>query len=627
MDEGKEEAGLAEQESYWREVFDSQTEACCIFSLDGTLHDCNEAYAQLVGYTKKELLRKGWLELTPEGYRHEGHKYLSAIMAGQTVRFEKAYIHRNGHHIPIMISYRLLMRRPGWEKDRLVATCIDLSEVKAREAELRRARSFVEQISELEELIGHIRSGRLDVRLHGTGEHDSRGLLDAVNTLLEETLSLMDYSRHLLRQLARGEIVQDVTPVTSGVALEIQGIFNETIASLQVMIHGIIETAAAIDGAGRALVARQGELAERSSRESASIEAISASVEELSTAVSQGARNAEETLGMATMVAEKTLGGRQIAERVMQLVMDVAGEARQAGLISQAIQEIAFTTNILSLNAAIEAARAGSAGRSFAVVAAEIRKLATNAGREARGTERLLQTLVQGMEQGEQGLGHVTREIGDITALMGRVADRARDMARSAAEQDGSLGEIARGITVVEQSLSGNAALAQDILEASRTLEHHTEVLLAAMGHFQLGGIAPGQGHRGDDAAIQGIIDKHVAWRGRLLDAVRSGLVDPGQAGDSTRCDLGRWLAENESLLSGRPEYRELVALHEDFHREAQAIALLIKQGENERAHSSLNGASRYNLITGSLIRLLKRLSVAIAIPITPTGTAVVPMP
>jgi len=123
-----------DEQAYWWEIFNTQTEALSIFDLDGHLYDCNEAFANLVGYSREELLRNGWLGLTPPEYLKEDQKQISEAMAtGKTVRYEKAYIHRDGHEVPVLISYRLLKRRPGWDKDRLVATSVDLTQAKAQQ--------------------------------------------------------------------------------------------------------------------------------------------------------------------------------------------------------------------------------------------------------------------------------------------------------------------------------------------------------------------------------------------------------------------------------------------------------------------------------------------------------------
>jgi len=137
LTEAKVQQKLEEERAYWWEIFNTQTEGLSIFDLDGGLYDFNDAYANLVGYSREELLRKGWLELTPPEYREEDQKHLPDIMAGKAMRFEKAYIHRDGHHIPILISYRLLKKQPNWKKDRLVATCVELTQAKQQEEEAR----------------------------------------------------------------------------------------------------------------------------------------------------------------------------------------------------------------------------------------------------------------------------------------------------------------------------------------------------------------------------------------------------------------------------------------------------------------------------------------------------------
>ena len=142
------ERELAEQQAYWREVFDTLTEGVNIATLDGAILETNAAFAELVGYSKEELYRTGWLELTAPEDREEDSKHLPDILAGKVVRFEKTYIHKDGHHIPILISYRLLKKRPDWDKDRLIVTCVDLTQARAREAELARARQFAEQVIE-----------------------------------------------------------------------------------------------------------------------------------------------------------------------------------------------------------------------------------------------------------------------------------------------------------------------------------------------------------------------------------------------------------------------------------------------------------------------------------------------
>ena len=463
---------------------------------------------------------------------------------------------------------------------------------------------------EVEELIEHMRSGDLDLRLKPKESIAAQKLVEAVNALLDETLTLVDYSQGLLQRLAQARLVPDTAPVF-GAALEIQQAYNETVTSLQTTIHTVNEAAAAIDASGRELVINQNDLSERSSRESASIEEISASVEELSSAVSESARNAEHTFSLAESVSESTREGKQVVDHVTWFMTEVAKGARETSLISRAIQQISFQTNILSLNASVEAAKAGEEGKGFSVIAAEIRKLALHSSQEAARAEGIIDALLRGMDKGEQGILQVAERIESIQAQVAQMTDHVKSIAHAAREQDVGLAEIAKGIAVVEQGLSQNALLAEDIRATSDALMLHTEKLLTAIGHFHMdGGLdaeASADGGQWDKAILHAI-NRHLAWRNRLSKALASGEIDLHEAGDENGCALGRWLADNQKTLSRLAEYNQILLLHKAFHKEARKVAQLIQRGEKNKARGILEGKSRYNALTDELVQQLKKL-------------------
>jgi len=341
---------MEEERAYWWEIFNTQTEGLCIFDLDGALYDFNDAYMRLVGYSREELLQKGWLQLTAPEYREEDEKRLPDIMAGKTVRFEKAYIHRDGHKVPIFISYRLLKRRPGWDKDRLIATCVDLTEAKKREEEIRQ-------------------------------------LLDSAQTYLQ--------------RLAQAQLIHDDTP-KEGAAQTIQETYNQCVDHLQGLVEDITQAAQTLMNLSEELSQSQADLSERSSKEAASLEEISANTEEIATTVLENSKHADETRTIAEDVRARLSTAAQSCSSVVDIIMDATRRAQETTAIAKAIQDIAFTTNILSLNASVEAARAGEEGKGFAVIAEAIRGLANRAGQESQRAESIIGELVVAMDKGEK---------------------------------------------------------------------------------------------------------------------------------------------------------------------------------------------------------------------------------
>ena len=161
------EKGLAEAMRFQQEVFDSITEGLAVFGIDGELYDINPAFADLVGYDRDEVMRAGWVRITPPELLEQDRQYIQRALQGEVVRYEKGFIHKDGHRIPVMLSYRKLERQEGWQGDRLIATLSDLSAletIKKKEAELADAARYQQEL--FESLTEGLAVFSLDGKLH-----------------------------------------------------------------------------------------------------------------------------------------------------------------------------------------------------------------------------------------------------------------------------------------------------------------------------------------------------------------------------------------------------------------------------------------------------------------------------
>jgi aerotaxis receptor len=228
-------------------------------------------------------------------------------------------------------------------------------------------------------------------------------------------------------------------------------------------------------------------------------EMISTSMQEMALTIAEVARNANEAADAAHQANKKVAVGRQFATtsaKTIQTLSDYVIKAEQAieylgseadniGVIVDVIDSIADQTNLLALNAAIEAARAGEQGRGFAVVADEVRALAVRtqeSTKEVRGMIQRLQEgskqsvdiMVTGRAQAEKSVQAVTdtdQSLGDITEAVMLINDMNAQIA-TAAEQQAAVGEeINRNVNdiraLAEQTLSGtdHVAIACDHLD------------------------------------------------------------------------------------------------------------------------------------------------------------------
>lgn len=201
-------------------------------------------------------------------------------------------------------------------------------------------------------------------------------------------------------------------------------------------------------------------------------------IEEVAQNVQKVARAFQKTSEAANKGGEavgKTIGGM---ERIRQSVFDSASKikdlgerSKQIGEIIEVIDGIASQTNLLALNAAIEAARAGEHGKGFAVVADEVRKLAERSGKATREIAELIGSIQKGTDEAVGAMKEVTREVDDGAALADGAGVALKEIVVTTGASNGELLSIT---TAVEQITANSADVARAIDGVAAITEENT---------------------------------------------------------------------------------------------------------------------------------------------------------
>ena len=415
-------------------------------------------------------------------------------------------------------------------------------------------------------------------------------LKNKLNSMILSTKETLDKINETLRFYAESKydykikddgIYGNLGSLTAGIKL----VGNNTSEILAMVMN----TGEALNNNTHTLSNASNNLSASSNQQAASLEETAAALEQITATIQANTQATNRMSQLAQNVTTSAKNGQNLANQTAESMDDINTQVSSINVAIEVIDQIAFQTNILSLNAAVEAATAGEAGRGFAVVAQEVRNLANRSAQAAREIKNIVELASKKAQDGKEISDNMIHGYTELNENISKTLDTINEVAIASKEQERGIVQINDAINTLDQATQKNAQVADEISIMATNIANMSNSLVSAASKASF-----------IEDARDKVCDVELVYDTAQLkvdllntkDFVYSKLGEYKSFEIEKNTSLKRWCETH--INSGKRIDRELMnqidSLNLEFHKNLQE---LVNANSNKEENSSLNQKSK----------------------------------
>ena len=446
-------------------------------------------------------------------------------------------------------------------------------------------------IEEVDSVIEKVNNGFYVYKIEKTSSNAQvMKLRDSINSMISKTNDNLTNLNNILMQYGNSDFTPNSKTTESSKA---NGIISSLIASSQLIgiavsefLSMIVESGKKLNNDTTILSTSANRLSSSANEQAASLEETAAAVEEITSIVKSSVQKVYQMSTLANELQVSSKDGETLALKTTRAMDDIDSQVKSINDAITVIDQIAFQTNILSLNAAVEAATAGEAGRGFAVVAAEVRNLAARSAEAAKEIKGIVASATSKANEGKVIANNMISGYTILNTKINETISLIEDVSQASREEEKGIIQINDAVNALDQATQVNANSATTISGLANEVSKLSDTLLQIADRAKFK-ISTKEEIQDIDLVfnISKLKNDHIKFK--MVNFEKVGTTKTAwTVTKPNECALGKWLIEQENIgksFTKTDNWTKLKEVHLPVHKGMQDIIIENANGSNNQ--------------------------------------------